>query len=225
MGSINQLQFIARRAARFQGPFLEVGSKDYGNTQPLRRLFAERGAYCGVDLEPGPGVDCSLDLTDDFARIDAALEGRRFGSIFCLSVLEHCRRPAAMAENLTRLLAPEGLLCVSVPFAFMFHGYPSDYWRFTHEGVKLLFADLCFPPEDTAWFTSGVAGFHPLDASLGKLEFGTKAHWRRGRWVRGVAAKLLGLLGKAGPLRWLAGTGYVLAPTEILMVGRRAAAE
>ena len=30
MGDINQLRFIQRYAARFTGPYLEVGSLDYG---------------------------------------------------------------------------------------------------------------------------------------------------------------------------------------------------
>ena len=49
-----------------------------------------------------------------------------------------------MAANITRLLGANGCLYVSVPHAWKFHGYPSDYWRFTPEGVKKLFPDLSF---------------------------------------------------------------------------------
>jgi hypothetical protein len=115
-----------------------------GGSQCLR--FAERGKYIGVDVEAGPGVDVVLDLTARLEEIDRQLGGMQFGAIFCLSVPEHCRQPFLMAENLTCLLRPGGKLCLSVPFAWEFHGYPSDYWRFTSEGVRILFDDLIFDP-------------------------------------------------------------------------------
>ncbi len=144
MGSINQLLFVKRHASELAGPFLEVGSKDYGNTQDLRSVFRGRGEYVGADIEAGPGVDVVLDFTRPFAEVDNQLAGRRFGTIFCLSVMEHCTQPFAMADNLTQLLLPGGKLCIAVPFAFQFHAYPSDYWRFTHEGIKILFPRLQF---------------------------------------------------------------------------------
>lgn len=221
MGDVNQLLFIRRHAHRFAGPYLEVGSKDYGTTQDLRSLFAGKAGYVGVDLEAGPGVDAVLDLAGDFERIETALGGMRFGSVFCLSVLEHCERPFSMADNLTRLLAPGGHLCVAVPFAFKFHAYPSDYWRFTHEGVKKLFPELVFGPDDAIAATSRAGDFHPLDDRLGRIDFSTQAHWRRGRILRGLSAGALRWLARAGPLAWLAGHRYVLAPTMILMIGTR----
>ena len=223
MGDVNQLLFIRRHAHRFTGPYLEVGSKDYGSTQDLRALFADKGDYVGVDLETGPGVDLVLDLAGDLAPIEAALGGERVGTVFCLSVLEHCERPFCMAENLTRLLSPGGHLCVAVPFAFKFHAYPSDYWRFTHEGVKRLFPELVFRPDDGLAATSRNGDFHPLDARLGRIDFSTKAHWRRGKFCRGISAAVLRWLARAGPLAWLAGHRYLLAPTMILMIGRREA--
>ena len=90
--------------------------------------------YLGVDMLEGRRVDKVVDFTHPFEEVDAAVEGRRFGTIICMSVLEHCDQPFLMAENITRLLVPGGSLVVSVPFVFKFHGFPSDYWRFTPEG-------------------------------------------------------------------------------------------
>ncbi|MBN2024511.1 MAG: hypothetical protein JW809_17155 [Pirellulales bacterium] len=221
MGSLHQLHFVQRHAARLEGPFLEAGSKDYGNTQDLRSAFAGRGDYLGVDREAGPGVDLVLDLTEDFPQVDAALAGRRFGTIFCLSVLEHCWRPFAMADNLSRLLVPGGKLCVSAPFAFRIHAYPSDYWRFTPEGIRALFPEIAFRTEDGAWAAAGDGALRPLDDQLGKLHFGSGPHFRAGHYLRGLSAKTLQILGRLGPLRWLTGHRYVLAPTDVLMLGTR----
>jgi SAM-dependent methyltransferase len=219
MGDVNQALFIEKHARDLHGPYLEVGSKDYGSTQDLTSVLAHEGEYLRVDMSPGPRVDLVVDLTAPFAEVDAALGARRFGTIFCLSVLEHCEQPFAMAESLTRLLAPGGKVVVSVPFAWRFHGYPSDYWRFTHEGVKRLFPRLAFDPGDCVAATSRQNDFRPIDHEIGKIPFSSKAHWRQGHPLRGIAAKSLRLLAGVGPLRWLAGYRYVLAPTNLLMIG------
>ncbi len=219
MGDLNQLLFIQRHAEDLRGPYLEVGSKDYGSTQDLKSFFGPQDAYTRTDVQPGPGVDVVLDLTAPFEEIDAGLHGARFGTIFCLSVLEHCRRPFAMADNLTRLLPPGGRICLCVPFAWKFHGYPCDYWRFTHEGVKLLFPRLSFDPARCAAATSTDGDFRPIDEQIGRISFSSKRHFKEGRILRGVGAKILKLLGGIGVLGWLSGYPYVLAPTNIMMIG------
>jgi hypothetical protein len=223
MGDLNQRIYVQKHAARFPGPYLEIGSKDYGNTQNLRALVDPHKPYVGADLELGPGVDLVQDFTDDFPSIDRALHGQRFGTIFCLSVLEHCKQPFVMAENLTRLLKPGGTICVMVPFAFQFHGFPSDYWRFTHEGVRLLFPKLQFDVERGVSVTSLTGDFQPLDEHIGCIYFRSKPHWRKGRILQGLSAKAIQLLGKVGLLRWLAGHRTVLAPTQVFMIGTLAA--
>ncbi len=221
MGDVNQLVFIRNHAADLDGPYLEVGSRDYGSTQDLQAVVAGEAEYLRVDMQPGPRVDVIVDLTKPFEEVDAKLGGKRFGTVFCLSVLEHCEQPFAMAENLTRLLEPGGKVCISVPFAWRFHGYPSDYWRFTHEGVKRLFPRLVFEPEQCVSATSRENDFRPIDERVGRIPFSFVAHWQQGRALRGMAAKSLRLLGRIGILRWLSGYRYVLAPTTLLMIGTR----
>jgi hypothetical protein len=219
MGDINQLIFVQRHADGLCGPYLEVGSKNYGSTQNLRSMFEGQNQYVGVDMEPGPGVDVVLDLTQDFKEIDLKIDKTRFGTIFCLSVLEHCAQPFKMAENLTRLLMPGGKICLSVPFSWKFHGYPSDYWRFTHEGIKILFPDLDFDIEKGLAATSKKNEFKPLGTEVGKISFSSTSHWREGHIIQGITAKILKLLSHIGILTWLSGYRYVMAPTSIFMIG------
>ena len=107
MGDLNHLLFVQKFRKELAGPVLEVGSRDYGNTQSLRPLFAGE-SYVGADIVEGDGVDLVLDLTRPFEEVSAGLEERRFRTIFCLSVLEHCEQPFRMAENITRLREPGG---------------------------------------------------------------------------------------------------------------------
>lgn len=224
MGDVNQYTFVKQAADELQPPFLEVGSKNYGNTQDVRSLLSPHGRYVGVDMAAGDGVDVVMDMTRDFAEIDEALGGERFGAIICLSVLEHCDQPFRMAENMTRLLKPGGRVCVSVPFAWQFHGYPSDYWRFTHEGVRKLFPELEFHNKDGSATTSKVDSFSPLDNEIGKIPISSSFHRRQGHALRGVSAGMFKMLSKVGLFRWLAGYHYVMAPTMVSMVGTRRAA-
>lgn len=209
MGDLNQLSYMKENINLFEGPFLEVGSKDYGSTQNLRDFFLE-GKYVGVDISAGDGVDVVLDLTAPFSEIDDALKGQRFGTIFCLSVLEHCDRPFVMAENLTKLLRDGGMLCLSVPFVARFHGYPSDYWRFTHEGIKKLFPSLSFDlcPANVSTCLPGET--MPLNDTLGQIKI--KPAWRN-------QDRLLKVVAKSRVLKWLLAGFYMMPPTMVNMIG------
>lgn len=218
MGFKNHELFIMRHRARFSGPFLEIGAKDYGSTVNLRALFPGE-IYVGIDMAEGKGVDLVLDLTRPFAEIDAALAGRRFGTVFCLSVLEHCAQPFLMADNITRLLAPGGTLYVSVPYAWKFHGYPSDFWRFTPEGVKKLFPGLAFDMADARTSTDVVGDIQPVDEDLARIRISASWQREKGSFLRGLGAGLLSLLGALGLIAWLTRHRYLMPPTCIEMIG------
>ncbi len=222
MGDINQYHYVEQNRAKFRGHVLEVGSRDYGSTQNLRTLFSDR-EYVGIDMTEGKSVDLVLDLTRPFEEVDAALAGRRFGTVFCLSVLEHCSQPFVMADNITRLLEPDGVVCISVPFAWKFHGYPSDYWRFTHEGVKKLFPEIEFEPESACAVTDMTDDFRPVDEDLRRFRIAGSWHRKRGHYLRAVTADCLRLFGFMGAIRWLTRHRYLLPPTMIDMIGTRRA--
>lgn len=116
------------------GRVLIVGSRLYADKADRRRLHADA---LGVDMLPGDGVDRVLDmeepLPDDLGQ---------FAHVECISVLEHSRRPWLMAANIERLLIPGGTLHVQAPYVWRVHGYPSDYWRFTLDGVRELFPGI-----------------------------------------------------------------------------------
>lgn len=219
MGDVNQFEFVSHIAPALTGPYLEIGSRNYGNTQDLRAMFKSCGEYVGVDMSDGDGVDYVVDLTRPFSEIDAALHGRRFGTIFCLSVLEHCDQPFAMAANMTRLLAPGGKVVISAPFAWKFHGYPSDYWRFTHEGIKKLFPEIAFDEAQSFAVTSREGEFLPADEDLARIPISSGYYRKKGQWLRAMTVGLLQGLCKLGLFNWLGGYRYLMPPTNVMMVG------
>jgi len=137
MGDVNQRLFLARAMPRTDGPVLEVGSKDYGNTTTFRDVFTG-SEYIGIDLSPGKDVDRVLDL----ATGTGDLPDGHFAVAICCSVLEHVRRPWEMAANITRLLRPGGALYVAVPWVWRYHPYPDDYFRFSWRGIAEIFPGI-----------------------------------------------------------------------------------
>lgn len=138
MGDANQLYYLQNFVKGVEGSVLEVGAKDYGSTMPFRRQIEHSGTYVGVDMEAGPGVDVVGDLSASLC----GLEPGQFSLVICCSVLEHVQRPWLMAENLTRLLRPGGTMFIAVPWVWRYHGYPEDYYRFSHRGVMVLFPEI-----------------------------------------------------------------------------------
>lgn len=108
----------------------------------LQKRFGERLTFTGLDIEPGENVHAVADICDEFATLDAALGGRRFDFIALPHVLEHVKKPWVAAENVQRLAKPGGHLFVSAPWVQAYHAFPRDYWRFSFEGLALLFDRL-----------------------------------------------------------------------------------
>lgn len=222
MGSVNQLSIVKKHKERFSAPYLEVGSKAYEGDVPRVSQIFDGSDFTGVDMLEGDNVDLVLDLTLPFDEIDRQLNGKRFNSIFCLSVLEHCANPHSMAQNLSNILCPGGLIYISVPFSWKFHGYPSDYWRFTPEGIKVLFPDIDFS-SDTSWISSDVDDDIRVlkDRDLGRFKVSSSWQRKNSGVLRGISAGILRGIGGLGPLRWLTRHRYLMPPIMIDMVGRK----
>ena len=147
MGDYNQYLWVESNAEFIKGPVLEVGSKKYeaSTFMDYRNLCKSLDVeYLGTDLSDGENVDLTVDFTDDFEIVEKKLNSEKFGTIICMSVLEHVIDIRSFSKNLKNLLREKGRLFVSSPFCWEFHGYPYDYWRFTPESLKELFKGIEF---------------------------------------------------------------------------------
>lgn len=130
------------------GRTLIVGSRVYEGRADRRVLFRRAE---GWDMLPGNGVDRVVNLEEGIP------DGTEFefDHIECISVLEHSRKPWLLAQNLERLMRVNATLHLTVPFIWREHAYPSDYWRFTINGVQELFSkvawvELCYAHAELA---------------------------------------------------------------------------
>jgi SAM-dependent methyltransferase len=111
----------------------DVGVGD--STNLLKRLLPDK-CY-SIDQSPHGNPDILFDVEKgDTNRL------HKFDNIFLLEVLEHSERPWKLAENLYKMLNPNGVVFVSVPcFLFWHPGYPfyGDHYRFLPGHEKFLF--------------------------------------------------------------------------------------
>lgn len=140
-------RYIERHADKLGDDVLEVGSR---MTNPeawwiVNRDLA-RGAWLGVDMQPGPGVDQVVDMHQP----PAAWRGR-FSGVLCSEVLEHVARPWIALPKLREVIRPGGWAVFTTLFAFPEHGFPSDYYRYSRQGLALLLEDAGFRNVETEY--------------------------------------------------------------------------
>ena len=142
--------------------------------------------YVNVDLFALPGVDVAADA--ECLPFAAGV----FQRVECDAVLEHVRRPEMVMLEIERVLAAGGYAHLVTPFCHPFHEYPTDFRRFTPDGLRLLAGSLEVVAE--GWRTGPTATMLVFTLEYAKLLL----PWR---WWRVLAHGALGWL--LFPFRYL----------------------
>lgn len=106
------------------------------------------GGYCplSTDLAGGKQIKVvdyistpSVDIVDDLTTLDKIADNS-VDNIFCSDALEHVTRPWDSVKNFHRVLKDDGIIFLTAPFIWHFHGHEAeennwktriDFWRFT----------------------------------------------------------------------------------------------
>ena len=108
---------------------LDVGCGD----RPYEKLLGDAAEIVGFDVPGNPYADLH-------GSIDAIpVEDASFDVVLCLQVLEHVPDPPAAVRELRRVVKPGGRVLLSTHGVYPFHPNPTDYWRWTHDGLAHLF--------------------------------------------------------------------------------------
>ncbi len=153
-------------------PVYDLGtSQRFAKEIGLARHLFDEAAYFAGGYEPEQSL--GKDVCDFHCDIQQMPEipDHAAGSVVCLEVLEHVEDPARAVAEIFRILRPGGVCVVAVPFLAAYHGKRTvperrvfdkfafrsndnshtgygDFWRFTHEGLGLLFSNAGFNQVD-----------------------------------------------------------------------------
>lgn len=123
---------IAETASRLNGRLLDVGC----GRKPYRHLFGT-SEYVGLEIDtPENRVHKQADYYYDGRSFP--FPDRCFDGVICNQVLEHVFDPERFLDEIARVLKPEGILLLTVPFVWDEHEQPWDYARYSSYGLKSL---------------------------------------------------------------------------------------
>jgi SAM-dependent methyltransferase len=113
---------------------------DYGSaTSPYRAIFGTGIEFVAADLPGNPASDVHLNADGTLPVPDGS-----FDLVLSTQVLEHVLDPAIYLSECFRVLRPGGHLVLTTHGIMYFHADPSDYWRWTHEGLIKVVVDAGF---------------------------------------------------------------------------------
>ncbi len=115
------------------GRVLDVGSYNVNGT--YRDFFGSSWAYVGADASFGPNVDMVLPLNGPWPETEP------FQLVISGQTLEHVERPWLMVKQMAEKMAPGATMILIAPFAWPFHEYPIDTFRFSHQGLSVMMQD------------------------------------------------------------------------------------
>ena len=122
------------------GSYIVDGQEDIQCRNTIEPIVKD---YVGLDMRPGSGVDVVASASN------IPLDSKTFDTVICLDMLEHCDRPYQAIQEIFRVIKPGGYLYLATVFNFIIHDYPSDYWRFTPNCLRLLLEEAGFDVIET----------------------------------------------------------------------------
>jgi SAM-dependent methyltransferase len=191
------LEFVMRAAGDVPvgARVADVGSGD----APFRELFSHT-EYVTVDWEHSPHEGAAT--VDLVAAADAIpVDDDTFDACLLTQVLEHVAEPAAVLDEMARILHAGGRLYLTAPLIWELHEQPHDYYRYTSEGLRHLldaagFSNVTVEPRNDC-FTTLAQLMQNVSHAMGRTPDGHDEQ-------REEAARLLGDLAKQvaelGPL-------------------------
>ena len=133
------LMFSTSAQGRSGQTLVDLGCGD----MPYRMLYQPLvDRYIGVDLSSNARADMHFDGAGKVPLPDGSAD-----VVLSTQVLEHVSSPQQYLAEARRLLRPGGVLFLSTHGYWMFHPDPTDYWRWTGEGLKTEIAKAGFRVE------------------------------------------------------------------------------
>jgi len=89
-------------------------------------------AVVNVDIVPGPTINVCASVEQ------LPFPDEIFDLVVSQELLEHVRDPFRAMQEMRRVLKEGGVIYCQVPFIIGYHPGPTDFWRFTRQGIREL---------------------------------------------------------------------------------------
>lgn len=129
-------KYLKQYIPSMKGQLLDVGC---GNS-PFKFLVNNKVCqYVGIDIAGADSFDYkNLDIIT-FDGENIPFENESFDNILCTEVIEHIPNPEKIIAEMYRVLKPNGLCIITLPWSARVHFAPYDFCRYTPYKLSILF--------------------------------------------------------------------------------------
>ena len=129
--------FFTRGKAMHAPKVLELGAKRSLASRSTihKHWFPNAAVFHGSDIEPGEDVDVIADVHN----LSNIVGPESYDIIISCSTFEHFKYPHLASTEIMKSLKISGVIFVQTHQTYHIHSYPSDYFRYTREGLSALF--------------------------------------------------------------------------------------
>lgn len=138
-------RFLAELEKQEWTKVLHLGSR--GGRAPL----GMQSIVVGFDIQAGEGVD----IVGDVHKASEYFKPNEFDAVYTTATFEHLRRPWIAARELAAVTRRGGWIYCQTHQSFPLHNYPGDYFRFSTEALREIFAP------DAGWRVIACEYEHP----------------------------------------------------------------
>ncbi len=123
-----------------------VGDIGAGTAKYKAKILSVASSYTSFDVVAGENIDVVGDV------LNMPFSDGFFDTIISTQVLEHVEKPWIMIKEINRVLKPGGVCILTVPFLISYHPDPTDFFRYTKDGVESLFKNENFEIIDSGTY-------------------------------------------------------------------------
>jgi len=201
MTDFEQTREVVKYALKYiSGKTLDLGA---GSAKYRSIINKKASEYITFDMVEGDNVDIVGNV------LDLPFEKESFDSVISTQVLEHVEKPWVMIEEIYRILKKDGICILTAPFLQPYHADPSDYFRYTVEGMRSLFKNQGFKIIE-----SGSCGrsFTVLSEFIRFLYFDPYKKAKRGSWrITRLMTKMARILNRFSRNKIIYANVYIIA--------------
>ena len=107
-----------------------------GNVGSFSNINKKNVNYTRLDIDPSTKPNIIADA------LHLPFKDNSADVIIAKAIFEHIKDPFATVSEIYRVLKKDGILFSLVPFFYRIHASPSDFYRFTKDGLKYLLKEF-----------------------------------------------------------------------------------